>query len=112
MPQVSAISQTLATRHTQNSLRQKLNHCFSMCCDFAASWHGICKAVGMCSQPRRVAPTGETEMKPYFNSQTLRSMVGIVAAMMIGGTFLVAAAGPALAASQVNIGAESNIVGG
>ena len=51
-------------------------------------------------------------MTKYFNSQALRNVIGIVAAMMIGGTFLVAAAGPAFAASQVIVASESNIVRG
>ncbi len=55
-------------------------------------------------------------MTNFFNNQVMRSAIGVVAAMLIGGTFLVAAAGPAIAgtpaASQVNIAAESNIVRG
>jgi hypothetical protein len=54
-------------------------------------------------------------MTSFFNhSDTLRSVVGAIAAVVLGGTFLVAAAGPAVAgtASQVNIAAESNIVRG
>ena len=59
-------------------------------------------------------------MTNFFNhSDALRSVVGAIAAIILGGTFLVAAAGPAVAgtavaatASQVNIAAESNIVRG
>ncbi len=55
-------------------------------------------------------------MTDFFNNQALRSVIGVVASLLIGGTFLVAAAGPAIAgtpvASQVNIAAESNIVRG
>ena len=45
------------------------------------------------------------------NSLMFRNMVGAFAALIIGGTFLTAAAGPAVAATQVNIAANSDIVG-
>lgn len=55
-------------------------------------------------------------MTNYRNNQTLRSVFGVFAAVLIGGTFLAAAAGPALAApvaaSQVIVTTESNIVRG
>ncbi|GGE11525.1 hypothetical protein GCM10011529_17310 [Polymorphobacter glacialis] len=55
-------------------------------------------------------------MSNFFNnSDTMRSLVGIFAAVVMGGTFIVAAAGPAFAAdtgSQVKVSAESNIVRG
>nr|WP_310524723.1 hypothetical protein [Polymorphobacter sp.] len=49
--------------------------------------------------------------KFFNNSDTLRSLVGAIAAVVLGGTFLLAAAGPAVA-SQVQTTAESNIVRG
>ncbi len=55
-------------------------------------------------------------MTNFSNSPMLRNMFGVFAALLIGGTFLAAAAGPAIAAtpdaSQVNISHESNIVRG
>ena len=51
-------------------------------------------------------------MTRFFNrSEALRSLVGAIAAVLIGGTFLAAAAGPAFAAqNSVNFAANSNIV--
>ena len=54
-------------------------------------------------------------MTKFFtsNSDTLRSLIGAIAAVVLGGTFLLAAAGPAVASpSQVQTAAESNIVRG
>jgi hypothetical protein len=44
-------------------------------------------------------------------NQTLRSLVAALAALIMAGTFLAAAAGPAVA-NEVNIASESNIVRG
>ena len=57
-------------------------------------------------------------MTNSFNNSFVRNLVGMVAAVLIGGTFLVAAAGPAVAATShavaatnaVNSTAISNIV--
>jgi hypothetical protein len=55
--------------------------------------------------PRRLSMTNS------FNNSFVRNLVGMVAAVLIGGTFLVAAAGPAVAATNaVNSTAISNIV--
>ncbi len=54
-------------------------------------------------------------MTKLFSNDTLRTLTGLVAALLIGSTFIVAAAGPAVAATQihgVNFVAESNIVRG
>jgi hypothetical protein len=59
-------------------------------------------------------------MSNFFNHQAIRSILGVFAAVLIGGIFVAAAAGPALAsplaapvaASQVNVLHESNIVRG
>jgi hypothetical protein len=44
------------------------------------------------------------------SNSILRNLVGMVAAVIIGGTFIVAAAGPAAAQNVVNSTAISNIV--
>jgi hypothetical protein len=50
-------------------------------------------------------------MTTFSNNSFVRNLVGMVAAVLIGGTFLVAAAGPAVAATNaVNSSAISNIV--
>ncbi len=46
----------------------------------------------------------------FNNSETLRSFIGVVAALLMGGTFLLAAAGPAVAPAGVNFAANSDIV--
>lgn len=50
-------------------------------------------------------------MTNSFNFSIARNLVGMVAAVLIGGTFLVAAVGPAVAATNnVNSTTISNIV--
>lgn len=51
-------------------------------------------------------------MSNFFNNNdAVRSLVGVIAAVLIGGTFLLAAAGPAFAPeNSVNSTAVSNIV--
>jgi hypothetical protein len=57
-------------------------------------------------------PNRRQIMSQFFkSSDTFRSLIGMVAAVVIGGTFLLAAAGPAVA-SEVNVPAVSNIVRG
>ncbi len=57
-------------------------------------------------------------MTNFFNANdAARSLIGIIAAVLIGGTFVVAAAGPAVAApaaftNSVNSDTNSNIVRG
>jgi len=74
-------------------------------------WHAAAD-IGLVAARTNRRPT----MTNFFNSsETLRSLVGIVAAAVIGGTFLLAAAGPAVAApvafeNSVNFTANSNIV--
>lgn len=47
----------------------------------------------------------------FKSSETLRSLVGVIAAVVLGGTFLAAAAGPAVAGeNSVNFAPNSNIV--
>ncbi|MFZ4689909.1 MAG: hypothetical protein ACOYLS_11775 [Polymorphobacter sp.] len=49
--------------------------------------------------------------KVFNSSDTVRSLVGIIAAVVMGGTFLLAAAGPAVAATNsMNSTSISNIV--
>ena len=52
-------------------------------------------------------------MSQFFNqSETLRNLIGVVAAVLLGGTFLLAAAGPAIASPVQTAAIESNIVHG
>ena len=80
------------------------------------TWHGTCRASCMSTGDAPVTPDRRCRMSNFFNnSDTMRSLVGIFAAVVMGGTFIVAAAGPAFAAdagSQVKVSAESNIVHG
>ena len=88
---------------------------FSIGYAYVRTWHGTCKAIGMSIGRFAGCPDRRPKMTKFFtsNSDTLRSLIGAIAAVVLGGTFLLAAAGPAVASpSQVQTAAESNIVRG